>query len=249
MRLVTKPGIYLIAWTQFQCPPHLASLWSTDSDRDGEQLVEFAGRNCYASWNNPAGRTNEEYCGRLLEQAHLSVLEHGTATFYIENVSRSLTHELVRHRMLSFSQLSQRYVADREGTFVVPPAIQGDPFLENLFSDSVALIHRSYQVLLSELERFAVGDGSDRRSKKAVREAARSLLPNCSETRIVATGNYRAWRHFIRKRATLDADAEIRGAAVRILQHLVHHVPALFADYTLAQEDQVTYAVCGHNES
>ena len=88
---------------------------TTDAD-GGQALAEFAGRACYESWHkpNPATATNAGYLRHILEVGHLSVLEHGSVTLYLRGVSRSLTHELVRHRHLSFSQLSQRYVPERE---------------------------------------------------------------------------------------------------------------------------------------
>src|SRR5690606_13467825 len=79
---------------------------------DAEDLIEFAGRSCFQSFNkpNPATRANKDYIANIIAQGHHSVLEHASATFYIEGVSRALTHELIRHRHLSFSELSQRFV-------------------------------------------------------------------------------------------------------------------------------------------
>ena len=97
--------VRLIAWTQFEAPSDIA--WDTDAD-GGQALAEFAGRACYESWHkpNPKTATNAGYLRHILEVGHLSVIEHATATFYITGVSRSLTHELIRHRHFSFSQLS-----------------------------------------------------------------------------------------------------------------------------------------------
>ena len=106
---VARPQVRLIAWTHFEPPDDVD--WSTDAE-GGQALAEFAGRACYQSWHkpNPATATNAGYLAHILEVGHLSVLEHGTATFYLTGVSRSFTHELVRHRHFSYSQLSQRYV-------------------------------------------------------------------------------------------------------------------------------------------
>lgn len=98
---------------------------------DGERLAEFAGRLCYMSQRNPAGRTTREYLENIKKQGHGSVLEHASYSLLLEGVSRSLTHELVRHRAgFAYSQLSQRYVDESAAQFVMPPAIIGDEPLE-----------------------------------------------------------------------------------------------------------------------
>ena len=98
---------------------------------DGEHLAEFAGRLCYMSQRNPAGRATREYLVNILKQGHGSVLEHANYSLLLEGISRSLTHELVRHRAgFAYSQLSQRYVDESQAAFVVPPAIIGDEGLE-----------------------------------------------------------------------------------------------------------------------
>ncbi len=113
--------VRLIAWTQFEPPDDVT--WSTDAE-GGQALAEFAGRACYQSWKkpNPATATNAGYLAHILEVGHLSVLEHGTVTFYLTGVSRSFTHELIRHRHFSYSQLSQRYVPERTRRMVEPDA-------------------------------------------------------------------------------------------------------------------------------
>src|SRR5437660_4736493 len=113
------PKVELIAKTEFFPPAEVP--WSTDAD-GGEALAEFAGRACYQSWRkpNPATATNAGYIRHILEVGHLSVLEHGSVTFYLTGMSRSLTHELIRHRHFSYSQLSQRYVPERNAAVVEP---------------------------------------------------------------------------------------------------------------------------------
>ena len=114
---IVTPTVQVIAWTHFEPPPEVP--WSTDAD-GGEALAEFAGRACYQSWSkpNPRTATNAGYLRHILEVGHLSVLEHGSVTFYLTGVSRSLTHELIRHRHFSYSQLSQRYVPGRGSALV-----------------------------------------------------------------------------------------------------------------------------------
>ena len=108
----------------------------------GEPLAEFAGRACYQSWTkpNPSTATNAGYLRHILEVGHLSVLEHGSVTFYLTGVSRSLTHELIRHRHFSYSQLSQRYVPGRDAAMVEPDVIATGTPSGAAFAIPIALI-------------------------------------------------------------------------------------------------------------
>jgi thymidylate synthase (FAD) len=224
--------VQLIAKTQFTPPADVP--WETDAD-GGQALAEFAGRACYQSWTkpNPATATNAGYLRHILEVGHLSVLEHGTVTFYLTGVSRSLTHELIRHRHFSYSQLSQRYVPGRGSSFVEPEVIAGDPELHAAFVEAAETAAKAYDTLLSGLEqRFADVPNATLRRKQA-RQAARAVLPNATETKIVVTGNYRAWRHFIAMRASEHADVEIRQLAIECLRQLQREVPNVFADFEI----------------
>jgi thymidylate synthase (FAD) len=230
---MVKPQVTLVGWTHFEAPADVS--WDTDAD-GGQALAEFAGRACYQSWSkpNPATATNAGYLSHILEVGHLSVLEHGVVTFYFTGVSRSFTHELIRHRHFSYSQLSQRYVPERNAAMVEPEAIAEDPELHKKFVEATEASVRAYTELLEGLERrFAdVGDATLRR--KQARQAARAVLPNATETRIVVTGNYRAWRHFIGMRATEHADVEIRELAIECLRQLQRVAPNVFADFTIS---------------
>jgi len=229
---IVSPQVKLIAWTHFEAPDELP--WSTDAE-GGQALAEFAGRACYQSWRkpNPATATNAGYLRHILESGHLSVLEHGSVSFYLTGISRSLTHELIRHRHFSYSQLSQRYVPERDAAMVEPAVIAEDPELHKRFVDAAEAGVRAYTDLLAGLERrFAdVTDPTLRR--KQARQAARAVLPNATETRLVVTGNYRAWRHFIAMRATEHADVEIRELAVECLRQLHRVARNVFADFTI----------------
>jgi len=153
---------------------------------------------------------------------------------YLTGVSRSLTHELVRHRHFSFSQLSQRYVPEGDAAFVEPDVIADDPELHRLFSDAVESSRLAYGALLAGLEaRFADVPNATLRRKQA-RQAARAVLPNATETRIVVTGNYRAWRHFVAMRASEHADVEIRDLAVRCLEELQRVAGNVFGDFRIS---------------
>ena len=225
--------VQLIARTEFTPPAEVP--WTTDAG-GGEALAEFAGRACYQSWSkpNPETATNAGYLRHILEVGHLSVLEHGVVSFYITGVSRSLTHELIRHRHFSYSQLSQRYVPERNAAMVEPAVIAEDPGLHEKFAAAARVSLAAYNELLAALEaKFGDVPNATLRRKQA-RQAARSVLPNATETRIVVTGNYRAWRHFIAMRASEHADVEIRELAVECLRQLQKAAPNVFGDFEIA---------------
>ena len=227
--------VQLIARTEFLAPPDVP--WETDAD-GGEALVEFAGRACYQSWDkpNPRTATNASYIKHIIDVGHTAVLEHATASLYVTGVSRSCAHELVRHRHLSFSELSQRYVAEDEARVVLPPGFDDDPELRQIVLAAADASRAAYEELQAALD-ARLADTSARpgalRGKQA-RQAARAVLPNDTETRIVVTGNYRAWRHFIAMRASEHADTEIRRLAIACLRELATLAPAVFADFEVS---------------
>ena len=224
--------VQLIAKTEFLAPPEVP--WSTDAD-GGQALTEFAGRACYQSWSkpNPKTATNASYLRHIIDVGHFSVLEHASVSFYITGLSRSCTHELIRHRHFSYSQLSQRFVPERDSQVVLPPGIEDDPELQELFLTAADASREAYTTLLTKLEaKFADEPNAVLRRKQA-RQAARAVLPNATETRIVVTGNYRAWRHFIAMRASEHADVEIRRLAIACLRQLGDLAPAVFADFEI----------------
>src|SRR5579859_377031 len=230
---IVPPQVQAIAWTHFEAPAEVP--WDTDAD-GGEALAEFAGRACYQSWKkpNPSTATNAGYLRHILEVGHLSVLEHGSVTFYLTGVSRSLTHELIRHRHFSYSQLSQRYVPERDAAMVEPDVIAEDAELHAKFVEASEAAVRAYTELLEGLEKkFADVEHATLRRKQA-RQAARAVLPNATETRIVVTGNYRAWRHFVAMRASEHADVEIRALAIACLRELKRIAGNAFADFEIA---------------
>jgi thymidylate synthase (FAD) len=225
--------VQVIGYTHFEPPVDVP--WDTDAD-GGQALAEFAGRACYQSWTkpNPSTATNAGYLNHILEVGHLSVLEHGSVSFYLTGVSRSLTHELIRHRHFSYSQLSQRYVPERDAAMVEPDVIADDPELHALFLEATEASLASYTKLLEGLEKkFADVENVTARRKQA-RQAARTVLPNATETRIVVTGNYRAMRHFVAMRASEHADVEIRELAIAMLRELKRVAPNVFADFTIS---------------
>ncbi len=205
-----------------------------------DELAEFAGRLCYQSWTrpNPATATNEGYLRNILAQEHYSVLEHGSASFYIAGVSRSLTHELVRHRHLSFSQVSQRYVDESKASFITPPVIFDQQMTPNgeialaVLGEVTGSATEHYSRIVAQLEYLGL-------SRKEARQAARSVLPNATETQLVVTGNMRAWREVIDKRTRLNpdtgkpfADQEIYNLMVEVRHQLKDLAPNTFQDLT-----------------
>ena len=231
--MIVGPRVRLIGRTEF-LPPHDVP-WTTDAT-GGQALAEFAGRACYQSWSKPvpATATNAGYLDHILQVGHLSVLEHSTATFYITGISRSVTHELIRHRHFSFSQLSQRYLPPGGAEVIEPEIIAADPALHEIFTAAVAHSASAYAQLLAALEERAASAPDGTLARKQARQAARGVLANATSTAIVVTGNYRAWRHFIGMRATEAADVDIRGLAVDVLVELQALAPNVFADFRVS---------------
>ncbi|HEX6536009.1 MAG TPA: FAD-dependent thymidylate synthase [Gemmatimonadaceae bacterium] len=246
---IYEPTVSVLARPAFQEPPHLGVQWLGEST-DGERLAEFAGRLCYMSQRNPAGRATRDYLENIKRQGHGSVLEHANYSLLIEGVSRSLTHELVRHRAgFAYSQLSQRYVDESEASFVVPPAIAGDEALEGAWREQIEGAQRSYVALVEQLMgRYGwVADKVHRR--KMAREAARGVLPNSTETKIVVTGNARAWRTMLELRSSEGAELEIRRLAVLIIRVLQAEAPAFFSDFEIYTAiDRREAARVGHHK-
>ncbi|AFU20672.1 ThyX-like thymidylate synthase [Mycobacterium phage Goose] len=198
-------------------------------DWDADFLAEFAGRNCYRSFHrpNPKTRENEDYLKHILEVGHESVLEHASATFYIE-ASRSVLTELERHRHLSFSVVSQRYVDATQLGGHYPPILDQCP--DHIASALRFVINRAtgeagfaYNAIVKELEQLGF-------PRKQAREAARSVLPNLTNSPMVVTGNHRAWRYVIKARWHEAADAEIRALAGELLKQLREIAPATYQD-------------------
>lgn len=197
----------------------------TEIVSDADFLAEGAGRACYDSFSRPSPKTatTDTYIKNILDLHHYSVLAHGSVTFYIEGVSRSLTHELIRSRFLAFSQLSQRYVNSSDMDWVCPPQylenIGTQELLSNLWDDAIS----TYEIIVRE-------DMDRGVPRKRAYEAARSVLPNMTETKIVVTGNHRAYRDFIEQRWTASADLEIQRLAGIILERLRDVAPATYSD-------------------
>lgn len=182
---------------------------------DADHLAEFAGRACYKAFDRkrPETATTKTYLANIIDQGHYSVFEHASVSFYVQGVSRSLLTELERHRFLSFSVESQRYVDQSVKIApVVPPALEGTGFADVL-RDSYLLSMVLYRDTFNSLR-------AANATVKEAREAARAFLPNATAVDFVVTGNLRCWRDVLSKRHHVAADAEIREFAGHVLTEL-----------------------------
>lgn len=199
----------------------IANHWfDEDNKSDLDLMTEFMGRFCYRSFG--VGRDHESYINNILEQAHGSVTEHSYINFALTGVSRSLSLELIRHRTANVSQESQRYVLANEINLILPPIFieedgSVDPEIISFYEDELKITVRQYEAMTSYLESKLAHVPKGERVKR-VREAARSVLPNCAETRIGWTTNIRALRHILELRGSTPADLEIRRLAVAMLE-------------------------------
>lgn len=219
---------------------------------DAGQLCKTAGQLCYMSFA-PKRTLNahaDRYFRNIKESGHGSVLEHANFSFLFYGISRSVTHELVRHRAgMAFSQVSQRYVSGRALRFVERPEYQGDAEMHAAFEDRVDRAAQEYNRMAEHLlaqqkegsELLSAEARTDLRKK--VQQAARSVLPNETEAPIVVTANLRAWRHFLEMRANPHAETEIRALAFRTYLCLSHTEPLLFEDYRIEALSDGTFGV------
>lgn len=204
------------------------SVEAADGFFDSDFLAEFAGRGCYEAWSraNPKTATNLAYLNHIINVGHTSLFNHASVSFYATGLSRSLTHELVRHRFLVFSQRSQRFVDESEANFVCPPLLD-----EVDHDDLRAVLERA--LLASRKAYSLIADALVERGveRKKARETARAALPEATETRLVVSGNIRAWRDFITLRIAAGADAEIQRFAAMVLSEIRENVsPASVQD-------------------
>ena len=261
VRILGEPSVYVLgrqttddtALGRFLADHGVA--WESDSDVAAEVLTETAGRVCYMSFAKPRPGGNAAYLGHIKEVGHGSVLEHAVWNLLITGVSRSLTHELVRHRAgMGYSQLSQRYVDESVAEYVEPAIVAADPELHAVWLDAVTHAHSAY-VKLAEMLNAKFADpaaataamlppDADRTTRrKSARQAARSVLPNATETKIFVTANGRALRHFLEQRGSRHAEPEIRTLANIVLDVLQAESPNLFGDYEKVPLSDGTFEV------
>lgn len=241
IRVIREPAVYLVgkqttseAEIDRFLADHQVGTWETDTEIAGEYLAEMAGRVCYMSFAKPRPGGNKAYLDHILEVGHGSVLEHAVWNFVFVGISRSCTHELIRHRAgFGYSQLSQRYVDESVAEYVEPDCIADDPELHALWLEAIGTTHAAYVKLTEGLQKVFASEPDKTLRRKLARQAARSILPNATETKIFVTANARALRHFVELRGNRHAETEIRKLATAVLRVLQQDAPNLFGDYRL----------------
>jgi thymidylate synthase (FAD) len=241
MRILTEPQVYVVGRQSIESSEidrflsdHDVDQWESDTDVAGQKLSEVAGRVCYMSFAKPRPGGNSRYLGHILEVGHGSVLEHAVWNFVFTGVSRSLTHELIRHRAgFGYSQLSQRYVDESDTDFVEPDIIAQDPELHEVWKAAMEDTLAAYRKLVDGLAAKLSDVEEKTLRRKMARQAARSVLPNATETKIFVTANARALRHFIELRCNEHAETEIRALAAEVCRVMQREAPNLFGDYEL----------------
>ncbi len=178
-----------------------------------EKHIEFCSRVCYDSFDKTTDESHEILLANLLKNGHHSLFEHASASFLIDEISRSCSHQLVRQRHASFSQKSQRYVKDNNFGYTVPPLIKNNPEALEVYEEAVLRIQESYNLLIDLGIR---------------KEDARFILPNASHTTVAVTANFREWLHIIDLRVSLQAQWEIRELTTLIWKELFQRAPVVF---------------------
>ena len=190
---------------------------------DAQKVIEEAGRTCYLSFDRMSDESFADFIPKAIARQHLSILEHASATFRIKGASRAFTHQLVRHRLASFSQQSQRYVKEDEFDFIVPPSIKENTEALAEFRACMDACRESYRKL---------------RAMSVLKEDARFVLPNALESEIVFTANFREFRHLFEIRLEPHAQWEIRRVCMEMLIVLQKEAPAVFGDFEIVDREK-----------
>ena len=223
--------------------------WMSDGETDADVLTEFAGKSCYMSFDRQlnqnltkvGGRTNEEYIQQgIIENKHGSVLEHSSVTFFLTNVSRVVTHELVRHRAgTAFSQTSGRYVRSDEIDMYLPDELA-------VYPEAVAVFQRANEQMEDNLAELVKVTGIETMTnfglKKRLTSAFRRILGNGQANHLVMTANHRAWRHIIEMRTSVHAEEEIRVIMSDVAQQLKDKFPTIYGDMSLNNVGEWVFA-------
>lgn len=250
--VIVAPTVRLIS------APHFFPVPKYELPDDGaaaERVIAQAGKVCYDSYGRD-GRPVQEHIDALVSSGHHSVLEHAHIGIFIEGISRGCSHEIVRHRMFNYSQRSTRYTAEGDAACVLDP-FYADIYLRESAADrglltsvdnyemallrgflqqfDSALLAYSEQVRL--LSQMAPAGLSSRDKRKWCNGKARQLLPHALETRMVMTGNIRAWIHFLTMRSSRHAEAEIRRLADEIFACIMSIAPSVFDRFPVEMVD------------
>lgn len=244
MKTIKAPSVFLVSESGFKsyAVEEFFKAEDIDSEKkspardlllqgtDGQNLVELAGRMCYQSWQK--GRNRKEFIRHILEVGHGNLLAHVNVTLLITGVSRSLTHELIRHHVgTNPSQESQRYVNQETANLVLHPLAEIVPGAEEKI---VAQFQRSLEIYREIKDSIDLSPTISKTEKrKRINEFARSILPACTETRLCWTMNLRAARNILEQRGDQGADLEIRRLAVAMLRILQPVYPDVFADFVI----------------
>lgn len=191
----------------------IAITQAIDSTWNQESIIEYAGRLCYASTDKLG--TNPLFISSRIKQGHETILEHCSAVFEISGISRSCSHQLVRHRIASYSQQSMRYCLVSNNECVIPDSIK-----ENEYAFIYAIQHfkqakKAYAIMLEQ---------------GIPKQDARFLLPIAITTKLIMSANFREWRHIIKLRTHKASQWEIREVATQILHILNEYAPSVFCD-------------------
>lgn len=256
LQIITRPGVHVLSAPLFNPHPRYEL---PAHDNHAENIIAMGGKVCYDSYGLD-GRPVALHVAGLLDQKHGSVLEHANFGLFLEGISRGCSHEIVRHRAgFAYSQRSTRYTAEDDAAMVLEPYYadiyerqrQSENFVTDRESYLVDLAIRSFESDLAvyretvrelssmpEAEREKRGAPIDGKSfRKWVRGKARQLLPHALETRMLMTGNLRAWRHFLLMRSSRHAEAEVRRLADAVYQVLRPLAPNAFGDLIVATID------------
>lgn len=257
IKIVREPRVYLLGrpslvkegWRAFfedegvgltiggepvtKAPEEAPLHWDTDTDNAAELLCMAAGKICYDAFGKGRSDTGQ-YLGHIIESKHGSVLEHAVWNFVIAGVSRVFSHEHVRHRAgVAISQRSQRYVSESESGQILLPMIESNDEAKRVWEEAVSHSQAAYDKLVQLLAEDLRANLDKTLLVKTVRSAARSVMPNSTETYLFWSANGRTLRHYIEMRASQHADVEIRKVAVQILKIMQQEAPNLFGDYRL----------------
>ena len=220
---------------------------------DPEAVIASAARLCYSNASiddlmlkSEDIEKTKEYIDMLMSLGHESPIEHVTFTFGIEGISRACSHQLVRHRIASYSQKSQRYVNETQFEYVTPEAITSDPVTKDVYDETMQLLQSRYDFIRAGLIQKYVKDGmNEKAAEKKANEDARMVLPNACCTSIVMTMNIRSLFNFFKHRCCNRAQWEIRDVADEMLRQCMEVAPNIFK---YAGPDCVTKGKCGEGK-
>lgn len=193
-----------------------------------EKLIEEAGRTCYMSFDKKTDGSEKKFIRGLVKAGHTSVLEHGYVTFRIKSVSRAFTHQLVRHRLCAFSQQSQRYVNEKQFSYVTPEKIEKNEKAKKIYDNFLENTRDVYR----KLQELNIPN-----------EDARYVLPNAVCSEIVISANFRELRHIFEVRGSIRAQWEIREACIGMLKIMKEKAPSIFGDFVIDENEKTIVTV------